>query len=281
MLTPEFTIRKTIPEVQLQFSVADEKGRLVQNLAPADVRIFDDQAPVGQFQRFERIDDLPLRIGLVLDVSGSMRKVMAQEKSVALAFLKEVLRPQTDRAFVLAFGSTVELWQDTTGDAANLQGAIQRVAAPSAGTDMYDALYSACVDHWNAEETEPVHRVIVVVTDGDDTGSRHGLQDVVAAAQRSAVQIYALTVHSPRKSYIGDGILQRLADESGGRFFVAPSNQEVPAIFEQIEQELRSQYYVSFRPARETPGFHALQVEVRAPQPLQVHARQGYYVAQH
>lgn len=106
---PGYTIRKTVPEVRLQFTVADERGRLVPDLAQSDIHILDDHVPVTRLQQFEKMSDLPLRIGLLLDVSDSMKHAMEQEKSVALAFLQRVVHPGTDRAFVMAFGESVQI----------------------------------------------------------------------------------------------------------------------------------------------------------------------------
>lgn len=272
----EYTIRKTVPEVRLQFTVADARGRLVPDIAQSELRILDDHVLVPRLQQFDKMRNLPLRLGLVLDVSESMKKVMEQEKSVALSFLHDVLRPETDRAFVMAFGDGNQVLQDTTNQLGDLAGAVQRAKQPGNGTEFFDALYSACVDQWRQAEPD-VHRVVLVISDGVDTGSLHGLGDVVAAAQRNEIQIYALNVHLKKRDYSGDTILQKIADDTGGRFFVANSTKEADQIFGQLEQELRTQYYVSFRPPAEKPGYHALQVEVNAPQKLMVHARRGYY----
>jgi len=275
---PGFSIRRTVPEVRLQFTVADEHGRLVQDLSPDDVRIFEDESPVVKLHDFARDENLPLRLGIVLDVSDSVKRVLPEEKTAALDFLDRVLRPQSDRAFVMAFGVDVQVWQGATNDRAGLSQAVNRVHQPGWGTVLFDALYSACVDHLRSSEDDTlVHRAIVVLTDGDDTHSIHSLSDVIAAAQRSEIQIYALTVHKKGLVSTGDAVLQRLADETGGGLFVAQSAKELQATFAEIEQEMRTQYYVSFPPQQDTPGFHALQVEVRAPQKLQVHARHGYY----
>jgi len=273
---PEYTIRKTVPEVRLQFTVADERGRLISDLAQSDLRILDDQVPVEHIQQFEKMSDLPLRIGLLLDVSDSMKRAMEQEKSVALGFLNRVVRPGKDRGFVMAFGEGIQIWQDPTSEVANLIGAVKDAKGPGDSTDFYDAVYYACVNQWKAQDSDPVHRVMVVISDGEDTGSRHGLDDVIAVAQRSEIQIYALNVHLKKRSYPGDGVLQKLADETGGHFFVANSAREADAIFADLEQEMRTQYYVSFRPQNEVPGYHALQVDVHNPK-MMVHARRGYY----
>ena len=277
---PGYTIRRTVPEVRLQFTVADEHGRLLQNLSPDDVRILDDQSPVPKFQDFERDDNLPLRLGIVLDVSDSVKRALPEEKAAAFNFLDRILRPQTDRAFVMGFAGNVQLWQGATSDRASLTEAVNRVQQPGWGTVLYDALYSACVDRLrDADDGVLVHRAIVVLTDGNDTHSLHLLPDVIAAAQRSEIQIYALTVHKKGLRLQGDVILQRLADETGGGFFVAQSAKELQGAFAEIEQQMRTQYYVSF-PPQPTPGFHALRVEVLSPQRAQVHARRGYYAMQ-
>jgi len=272
-----YTIRKNVPEVRLQFTVADEHGRLISDISQTDIRILDDHVPVDHIKQFEKMSDLPLRVGLLLDVSDSMKRAMEQEKSVALAFLKRVVRPSTDRAFVMAFGDTVQIFQDPTDEVANLIGAVKQAKGPGDSTDFFDAVYSGCVSQWKATETGPVHRVMVVISDGEDTGSRHVLDDVIAVAQRSEIQIYTLNIHLRKRYYRGDAVLQKLAEETGGRFFIANNAREADDIFSQLEQELRTQYYVSFRPQDELPGYHALQVEVQNPKKLMVHARHGYY----
>ncbi len=273
-----YTITRTVPEVRLQFTVADEHGRLIPDLSLSDLRILDDQVPVNHIKQFEKMSDLPLRVGLLLDVSDSMRRVMEREKSVALAFLNRVVRPGTDRAFVMAFGDTVQIFQDPTSEVGDLIGAVKQAKGPGDSTDFFDAVYSGCVNEWKSAETVPVHRVMIVISDGQDTGSRHVLNDVIAAAQRSEIQVYTVNLHvRKRTTYPGDGVLQKLADETGGRFFIANNSHEADAIFSELEQELRTQYYVSFRPQGELPGYHALQVEVDNPRKLMVHARHGYY----
>jgi Ca-activated chloride channel family protein len=272
-----YTIRKNVPEVRLQFTVADEHGRLIPDLSLSDLKILDDHVPVDHVKQFEKMSDLPLRVGLLLDVSDSMKVAMEQEKSVALAFLHRVVRPGTDRAFVMAFGETIQIFQDPTSEVVDLIGAVKQAKGPGESTEFFDAVYSGCVNQWKAAENAPVHRVMIVISDGEDTGSRHVLSDVIAAAQRSEIQIYTLNLHLRKRNYPGDGVLQKMAEETGGRFFIANNAHEADAIFSQLEQELRTQYYVSFRPQGELPGYHALQVEVQAPKKMMVHARRGYY----
>ncbi len=274
-----YTFRRDIPEVRLQFTVADEQGRAIGNVLPEDVRVFDNQNVVPRFSHFERDDNLPLEIGLLLDTSDSVKRVLPDEKAAAAKFLDRVLRPETDLAFVMAFGGDVKLWQAPTSDRQQLFEAIERSLEPGWGTRFYDALYAACEDQLAPMLGKTARRALVVLSDGDDTQSLRRLRDVAAAAQRSEVQIYALTIRASKSVDHGDLVLQRLSDATGGRVYVARSSKDLDGAFAQIEQDLRTQYQLSFPPQQLTPGFHSLRVEVRAPQKLEVHARQGYYAA--
>jgi VWFA-related protein len=275
---PGYTFHHNVPEVRLQFTVADEQGRVVQDLSPDEVRVFDNQLPVARFSDFERAQDLPLRLGLLLDTSDSVKRVLGEEKTAAVNFLQQIMRPQTDTAFIMAFGGDIKLWQDSTANRPELINAIARLKQPGWGTRLFDALYSACDRQLSSSgDTKLVHRAIVVLTDGDDTQSFRTLVNAIAAAQRSEIQVYALTIHARRVVDRGDRVLQRLADATGGRFYVASSSRDLGAAFAQIERDLRTQYYVSFPPQQSTPGFHALRIVVRPSQKLEVHARQGYY----
>ena len=276
--SPGYTLRRDVPEVRLQFTVADEQGRVVQDLSPDEVRIFDNQSPVARFNDFERAQDLPLQLGLILDTSDSVKRVLPEEKDAAVNFLQRIMRPQTDTAFIMGFGGDVKLWQNSTANRQELIDAIARLKQPGWGTRLFDALYSACDGQLSANgDGKLIHRAIVVLSDGDDTESFRSLGNAIAAAQRSEIQIYALTIHPQGAIDRGDRVLQRLADATGGRLYVAPSSRDLGAAFAQIEQDLRTQYYVSFAPQQPSPGYHALRIEVRPAQKLEVHARKGYY----
>lgn len=275
---PGYTLRREVPEVRLQFTAADEQGRLVDNLSADEVEVFDNRAPVGHFSEFERNDNLPLALGLVVDTSDSVKRVLGEEKLAAASFLQRVLRRQSDTAFVMAFGGTAKIWQTSTGDRQPLLDAIARLKQPGWGSRMFDALYAAC-QAAESSAGQPSHHALIVLTDGDDTDSLRTMADVIAATQRAEVQVYALTIHAPGVADRGDRVLQRLADATGGRLYVAASGRQLDAAFAQIEQDLRTQYTVSFPPQQGTPGYHSLQVEVRAPQKLVIHAREGYYAA--
>jgi VWFA-related protein len=276
--SPGYTFRHDVPEVRLQFTVADERGRLVNDLTSGDVRVFDNQSPVAHFNEFERDDDLPLQLGLLLDTSDSVKRILPQEKRAAIDFLDQVMRPQTDDAFIIAFGGDYKIWQRSTANRQQLVEAIAQVNEPGWGTRVFDALYAACTGQASSGDNDKtLHRAIVVLTDGNDTDSLHTLSDVVAAAQRNEIQIYPLTIHSKKVFTRGDRVLQLLADSTGGELYVAASAKELTTVFAQIERDLRTQYYISFPPQKSTPGYHSLRVEVRNSKRLEVHARQGYY----
>jgi Ca-activated chloride channel homolog len=276
--SPEYTMRRDIPEVRLQFTVADGQGRAVKDVSPADVRVFDDSSQVASFSEFEHDDNLPLAIGLLVDTSDSVKRVLPDEKAAAVRFLDRVLRPTADSAFVIAFGGEYQQWQAPTDDRQALTEAIALMQEPGWGTRFYDAVYEACNTEAQAGASgKLMRRALIVLSDGDDNQSIHALRDVVAMAMRSEVQVYALTLRPPKSPARVNPVLQRLAEATGGRVYVARGSKSLDATFAQIEQDLRSQYYVSFTPQHATPGFHSLHVEVRAPQPLQVHAREGYY----
>ena len=275
---PSYTIRRTASEVRLQFSVADERGRLVTDLSADDIRIVDDNDPVARIRQFTRADDLPLQIGLLLDVSDSVQKTLLREKQATTAFVERVMRPQADRAFVMAFGRDVRLWQDSTGDPEVLNQAVLRIHQLGYTTSLYDSIFYACRNQYPSTSGEfGMQRILLLLSDGQDTGSFHGMADAIAQAQRREIQIYALSFHPGRKVAPGDATLRRLADETGGQLYVASSDKDLSAIFAAMERQMHSQYYVSFPPGRPTPGFHDLRIETTHNRNLRIHARQGYY----
>lgn len=277
--SPEYTIRRTVPEVRFQFSVADEHGRLVNSLSADDIRIFDNQHAVQRIRHFSRQEDLPLQVGVLLDVSDSVQKNILREKQAAQFFLRQVLRPRSDQAFLVAFARDVKIWRASTDDPTALRDAVERVQQPGfATTNLYDGLFFACLDQFPMRTGhEAGQRDIVLFSDGDDTGSLHSMADVIGVAQRGEIQIFALSVHAKRRSAPGDGVLQKLADETGGRLYVANTDKELSAIFTDMEQQMRTQYSVSFQPQQETRGFHSLRLELAGPATLRIRARQGYY----
>jgi Ca-activated chloride channel family protein len=275
---PGYTIRRTVPEVRLRFSVFDERGRLVTDLSADDIRVLDDQSAVPRIRQFTRADDLPVQVGLLLDVSDSVQKTIAREKLAATAFAERVLRQEADRAFLMAFGRDVQLSQDATSDPATLKQAVLRIRQLGHTTNLYDSVFYSCLNQFSKSDGgAATQRILLLLSDGEDTGSFHSMADAIALAQRREIQIYALSVHPGRKYAPGDATLRRLAEETGGQLYLAGSEKDFPAIFATMERQMRTQYYVSFPPQRPTPGFHDLRIETTSNRNLRIHARQGYY----
>ena len=277
-LLPGYTIRHTVPEVRVQFTVADDHGRLLQSLSSSDFRVLDNRDAVPKIRSFSRLNDLPLQIGILLDVSDSVQKTSAREKTAVEYFVQHVLRPQTDRAALLAFSSEVGVWQRSTGDRDALQISLTHVHQPGNASFLYDGVYGACTEQFSpAGDGDTAQRILVLITDGDDTGSLHSLGDAISAAQHRDIQIFALSVHSRRAIDDGDEILRRMADETGGQSYIANSEKDFPAVFAAMEQQMRTQYSVSFQPVEQTPGFHAVKIETAGGRTLHVRSRPGYF----
>jgi VWFA-related protein len=280
LVAPAYTIRRIVPEVRLHFSVADELGRLVSDLRPADLRILDNLNAVNRIQEFSRLRDLPLQIGVLIDVSDSVGRTVVREKLAGTLFMRQVLRPDSDNAFLMAFGSNITLWQAATGDRAALIRALEHIQQDGSVTSLYDGLFDACRSQFSEQGEHGLsQRVLVLFSDGVDNGSFHALADAVAIAQHNDIQLYAVSVHPRRLPTRGDQVLLRAAEQTGGRFYIADSEKDFPAIFASMEQQMRTQYSVSFQPLEQTPGFHSVRLEISGPQKLQVRARQGYYFA--
>jgi len=261
--------------VRLAFSVDDDRGPF-KNL-PADAfTVYDNEQAVSP-TAFSADSDLPLRIGLLVDRSDSVRKEFAAEQQAAQRFLHSVLRPESDSIFLLDFTHQLNFRRGTVGDPQLFAAAVNRLS-PGGQTALYDALHAAAHhDLMTAEEAQPVRRVIILLSDGEDNYSRHSLDDAIAAAQMSDVSVYALTVRASRGYYPGDAVLAALADATGGRAFVLPNLKRLDAVFAAIQDELRSEYLVSFHPAERAPcGYHALSVRPQDHR-LHVRARRGYF----
>jgi Ca-activated chloride channel homolog len=277
-ILPGFTISHTASEVHLQFTVTDDRDNLLRTLSGSDVRILDNRVAVPQLRKFSHLDDLPLQVGILLDASDSVQRVAASERQAIRYFLQQVLRPQTDRAALMAFSNGVRLWQPSTGDRNALGEAVAKVPQVGFATYFYDGVYRACVDQFPiSAESGYAQRVLLLITDGDDTGSLHSLSDAISEAQRREVQIFALSIHPPRLIADGDKTLRHLAEATGGQFYIAASERDFPGIFGAMEQQMRTQYSVSFQPATQSPGPHMVSIELTGGGKLHVRARQAYF----
>ena len=272
------TIKKRVDEVDVLFIATDRHGKFVRNLNQGDFAILDDHKPPQSIVNFIRHTDLPLELGLLVDTSGSVRSRFDFEQAAAVGFLQHTLRPNFDKAFVMGFSSRSQVMQDFTDNATLLATGVHRLRS-GGGTALFDAIYHACRDKLiKGKADHPVRRAIVVVSDGEDNQSDASKQQAIEMAQRAEVIIYAISTDDSGLILRGDKTLQQLADATGGRAFFPYKMKDITKSFAAIEDELRSQYVVSYRPANFDADGRFRSIEITAlKKDLQVRSRRGYY----
>lgn len=273
------TITKTVNEVNVVFTVTDKHGRYVRNLAKGDFSVLDDGKPADQIRSFHNETDLPLQVGLLVDASNSVRDRFKFEQESAIEFLNQTVRPRYDKAFVVGFDVTPEVTQDFTDNTEALSRGV-RSLRPGGGTAMYDALYFACRDKLLKEQQNgPVRRAIILLSDGDDNMSHVTREEAIEMAQRAEVIVYTISTNITGGRRSGDKVLERIADATGGNAFFPFQLNDVANAFVEIQDELRSQYALSYKPAdfRTDGRFHTIEILAQNHKGLRVRSRRGYY----
>ena len=272
-------IRKQVDEVNVVFTVTDKRGKFVKDLTQSDFQVLDDKKPPQAIRSFNRETNLPLRVGLLIDASNSVRDRFKFEQDAAIEFLNQIIRPKYDKAFVIGFDTTPEVTQDFTDNTEALSKGV-RVLRPGGGTAMYDAIYYACRDKlMNYDKGSlATRRAIILLSDGEDNQSRVTREEAVEMAQRAEVIIYTISTNTSGLKLRGDKILEHFAEETGGRAFFPFKIEEVADAFSQIQDELRSQYSLSYKPAELQPNgqFHSIAI-LADNKKYKVRARKGYY----
>jgi VWFA-related protein len=243
-------IRLGVNEVSLIFTVTDRHGHYNPNLKQSDFALLDDQRAPAKVNSFHQQINLPLRVGIVIDSSNSIRTRFQFEQQSATEFLLQILRARSDRAFVMDFAEVPHIDQDWTNDIDKLEAGVNRIR-PGGGTALFDAVYTACRDKQLTERgPEPVRKALVLISDGEDeVVSRVHLDEAIKMCERAETIIYAIsTTWSPSRGK-GDKVLTQLAEETGGQVLFPPSVEEMSNSFHQIEEELRSQYALTYTPA--------------------------------
>lgn len=293
------TIPVTVNLVDVLFTVLDRRNKLVPDLEKQDFKVLDDNVP-QDIRYFSKQSDLPLRIGMMLDTSNSIRDRLKFEQDAANNFLFSVLRRNKDQAFVMTFDDEPQLLQGFTGDTGLLRDHILRTRA-GGGTAVYDAIYEACTTLLNhpprppGDQPDVVRRVMILISDGDDNLSTHTRAEAIEMAQRTSVVIYTISTSTQwialdnpsnertgnRKYHLtaGDKILQDLADETGGRAFYPYHVDDLDQSFQDIGEELRNQYSIAYNPTNHSVDgrYHKISVDVPEHKGYQVRARRGYY----
>jgi Ca-activated chloride channel homolog len=278
---PLLTIHKRVDEVNVLFIATDKHGKFVRDLGQNDFSILDDHKPPQSIINFRRETDLPLHMGLLIDVSGSVHSRFSFEQEAAVSFLQHSVRAGFDKAFVVGFNKQSQLTQDFTDNVQLLSDGIHRLQ-DGGGTALYDAIYRACKDKFLKDRPDhPTRKAIVIVSDGEDNQSEYSRAQAIEMAQRAEVIIYAISTDDSGLILRGDKVLQQLAEATGGRAFFPFKMKDITHSFAAIEDELRSQYVVSYRPADFDADGRYRSIEISAlKKDLQVRARKGYFAPQ-
>jgi Ca-activated chloride channel homolog len=275
------TLHARVNEVNVLFIATDKHGKFVRDLNQNDFSILDDHKPPQAILNFRRETDLPLHLGLLIDVSGSVDSRFDFEQTAATSFLQHTLRAHYDRAFVMGFNSHSQLAQDFTDNVSLLSTGIHRLH-DGGGTALYDAIYKACKEKFLKDHPErPVRKAIIVVSDGEDNQSEISKAAAIEMAQRAEVIIYAISTDDSGLVLRGDKVLEQLADATGGRAFFPFKMKDITHSYAAIEDELRSQYVVSYKPADFDADGRYRSIEISSlKKDLQVRARRGYFAPQ-
>lgn len=297
---PVTTFKANTNVVQLFFNVKDKKGGLIANLPKDSFEIFEDKKP-QTIKYFSAESELPLTLGILIDSSASQERVLQMEQEVGGAFLSEILRPK-DMAFVIDFNIGVSLVQDFTSNVRRLKTALNSVKINSGGqaavagipgqgggpvptigmpkgTLLFDAVYLASHDEM-AQQVD--RKAMILLTDGEDQGSQYKLLDAIEAAQKADTIVYVLLCADRGfygfGGYSGDSEMKKLTAETGGRVIeVGNKTEKLKAAFDQISQELRSQYNIGYIPTNPVKNGGFRRVEIKSKDGYKVQARSGYF----
>jgi len=294
------TLKVQVNVVQLFFNVKDKKGALIPNQKKEDFEIFEDGKP-QTIKYFTAESNLPLTLGILIDSSGSQMRVLEMEKEVGGAFLSQILR-EKDEAFVIDFDVNVDLLQDFTNDVHRLKAALNKARVNTGGgggslpglgggpiptgtprgTLLYDAVYLAAHDQLAHEVGR---KAMILLTDGEDQGSQLRIKDAIEAAQKSDSICYVILIADRGFygfGYSGDSEMKKLAGETGGRVIeVGNKMEKLKEAFDQIANELLSQYNLGYTPTNSAQDGSFRKIEVRSKQSYKVQTRSGYYAIAH
>jgi Ca-activated chloride channel family protein len=267
-----------VTRVNMLFTVSDKKGRFVTNLDRDDFEIIEAKKPQNILE-FTAETDLPLRIGILIDTSNSIRERFRFQQEAATDFVNAVVRPGQDKGMVVSFDSSAELVADLT-DSTEALGTAIRNLRPGGGTALYDAIFFACRDKLMMDQPrDKFRRAIVMLSDGEDNESRWSREQALEMAHKADVVIYTISTNISRIPTDGDKVLKYFAEETGGLAFFPFKAQDLSQSFENIANELRHQYNLFYRPEPlKTDGlYHTVDIRVKGRKDLLVRARHGYY----
>jgi VWFA-related protein len=258
--------------VELPVTVLGRDGQAVRGLTVDDFTVFEDKVE-QTISHLSEHRNLPVRMGIVIDTSGSMAETLPTVQRVVMGFLRDLLRPR-DRAFIEIFSDRPELLAPFTADFATLEHALLALF-PDRATALYDSVIMGLFQYSGVRG----RRAMVVLTDGEDTASTNGYEDALAYAQRMGVTIYAIGVDLPTTKVITRFQLKRLCAITGGRAFFVSEASDLDRIYSEIDRELRSQYLLSYTSTSVKPSdeLRRIEVKVDAEERVRVRAMTGYY----
>ena len=285
------TFRKNVNLVNVFFTVKDHHGALLANLTKDEFEVLEDGKP-QTIKYFSAETNLPLTLGLLIDSSGSMQRMLDTEKVVAADFLRQVIT-EKDLAFIISFDISVDLLQDLTSDVHLLDAGLKRahinvevasggipglgqgpvpISHPK-GTLLNDGVYLASTEMLGKQVGR---KAMVLLTDGEDEGSRLKLRDAIEAAQKADAICYVLLLHDPQYP-AGTGEMRQLSEATGGRVIEVNNPNKIGDAFRQISSELRSQYSLGYTPDNEKRDGSFRKIEIKSKNSYKVQARKGYY----
>ena len=274
---PTTTIVVRTNEVNLIFTVTDKKGRFITGLKRESFGLLDNGRPQIAVKDFKQQTNLPLRVGIMLDTSSSIRQRFQFEQDSAIEFLLQVLH-LNDRAFVEGFDIQTDVAQGFTNNVDLLNQGIRKLR-PGGGTALFDALYKTCHEQMlTLRESGSVRRALILLSDGDDNYSRALQTDAIKECQRAETIVYSISTNvSPSKDK-GDEVLKAISEATGGQAFFPTKIEDVATGFHNIEEELRSQYSLVYTPAnfKYDGAFRTIYLQATDPR-YRVRARKGYF----
>ena len=279
--------------VTVPFNVTDKKNRYINDLSKEDIEVAEDGKPQQVFS-FERQTDLPITIAMLIDISGSQSETLPEERAAGQRFFRRVLRPKKDLGAVVTFEHESVLIQDLTSDIEKLYRALDDVRLPAqaatagrrggtppinnsgvGSTALYDSVYSVSSDLLRREAGR---RVIILVTDGEDTSSSVKLREAIERTWRSEIIVYSIGIGGSEYG-VDTGTLKKIASETGGRAFFPHSEDDLDKAYAQIDEDLRSQYVLAYTPSNSARdgSFRTIHVKVKTHNDLTVRHRRGYF----
>jgi Ca-activated chloride channel family protein len=285
--TARYNLSVTVDEVNLTFHAADARGLPINDLKLDELSILDNGKPPRRILAFQSLQDFPIRAGILLDTSESMERYLARNRAISIEYAPQLLRRQTDQAFVMDFNFLPEIAQPWTSNATTLTAGIRKFSRHGesriGGTAIFNAIYQACLNQFGKIDHAASGNFILLFSDGEDNASHAYLKQAVDMCQRSNTAIYAFRAESQYSSSSGPKTLAELASETGGRvFFDDDSDVGIYNDLRTIEADLRNQYRLIYKPEELKHDGSFRRIELQAPGRAEsIIIRSGYYAPAH